>query len=337
MALRICISGFGRVGRAIFRANWEQGNNFEVAAIKDIMPVENSACLLKHDSDYGEFEEDIKVMGENLVIGGIELPYFKEKENSKIPLKGLDVDILVDASGIDSKKADRKIISGKLVNVVYTRNSEDVDITLVYGVNNEEYRPAKHKLISAGSCTGNAMAPIAKVIEENFGIVEGHFVVVHPALSDQKLLDSAHPYFTLGRNAMHSIIPYKTNIAKSTIKVIPSLEGKLTASSYRVPTTAVTAINANFKIKNETTMERLKEILKKLEPEKLVKYDEGFMQYPKTSIDYIKCPYTSIVLGTETRVEGKKLSISIFHDNEWGYACRVNDLLNYIHKQNKRQ
>ena len=340
MVIKVGINGFGRVGKCLFRVNYEEKNpekKYEIAVIKDVIPIDNIAYLLKHDSTYGTFEGDVKVKGNNIVVDGKEIPYFNEKDMTKVPWNDLGVNTLIESSGAVTSDVARSIIKGPLKNVIYARNVEGADYTFVMGVNNNKYNPKSHKLISSSTCTGNSIVPIAKIINDNFGIENGHLVTIHPVLSDQKLLDVSHEKFNLGRNANTSIIPTSTAVSHSLGIILPELKGKMTAISYRVPTNIVSAIDATFRLNKKTTVEEVNTLFKKHvegEMKGIINYDEGYLNHPKVSIDFFKSPYSVIFLALETQVSGKNLSISLFHDNEWGYCCRVHELINYIHKKN---
>lgn len=338
---RVGINGFGRIGRCLFRLNHEleQDKRFEVVAIKDIVPIENIAYLLKHDSHYGEFRGEIDVKKSNLVVDGQKIPYFQKQDVADVPWERLGVNILVEASGVTSSATLKSLLKGCLTNVVYGRSMEGTDITIIYGVNHNKYNPKQHKTISAGSCTGNAIVPIAEIINSHFGIKHGHLISVHPVLSEQKVVDVAHSKFNLGRNAMISIIPTSSGIPGSIAAIIPELNGKITALSYRVPTTIVSVLDANFSLKKRTTAEEVNSLLKRYAVRKykgIIKFDEGYMGHSRVSVDFLKSPYSVVVLGLETQSRGQNISLSMFHDNEWSYSFRFHDLMRHINKINQK-
>ena len=322
--MKIGINGFGRVGRCLFRVNyWDK--KYEIVAIKDIMPIENIAYLLKYDSTYGTFKGEIKIKGNKLVVEGKGISYFQEKDVTKIKW---DVDILIESSGSVPVNVAKKIPN--LKNVIYTQNMNGVDKTIIYGVNEQEYNHKKHKIISSSTCTGNAITIITKIIRDNFGIESGHLVTIHPVLSDQRQLDVSHKIFNLGRNANSSIIPTPTKIVESLCCILPNLKGKFTSISYRVPISIVSVIDATFNLKKKTTLKDINSILKKSK----IEYDDGYLGYSKVSIDFFKNPNPVIVQGLSIKLSNNLLSLTLFHDNEWGYCNQVHKLIEYIIKEN---
>lgn len=339
-AAKVGINGFGRIGRCLFRLNYElqQGKNFEVTAIKDVMPIKNIAYLLRYDSHYGEFKGQVDIEGNNLIIDNKRIPYYQEQNAANVPWSELGTNILVEASGAISGADLKLLLRGPLANIVYGRNMQGTDATIIYGVNHLKYDPSKHHTISAGSCTGNAIIPIIEIMHSNFGVEQGHLVSIHPVLSEQKVIDVAHPKFNLGRNSMVSIIPVSSGIPSSISVVIPELDGKITALSYRVPTTIVSALDANFRLKQEVTVEQISSLFEENEIKKykgIIKYDKGYMGSSGVSVDYLKSSYSVIILGLEIQAQGKNILLSMFHDNEWSYSYRFHDLIMHIHKTNQ--
>lgn len=340
MAVKIGINGFGRIGRCLFRLNYEVGaeKRFRIVAIKDVIPIENVAYLLKYDSHYGNFGESVEIDGNNLVVNGEKIPYFMERDVTKIPWKDLGVEILVESSGKVTGAVARSLVDSQIGAVVFSRNEDDADVTLVHGFDQGKFDPSRHKLISASSCTGTAIVPVIDIIDSHFRIMHGHLVTIHPVLSDQRLIDVSHEKFNLGRNAMMSIIPVSTGIAKSVSTALPQLKNKLTAISYRVPTTVVSVIDASFHLEKEAAADELNRLFREYSENRykgIVGYDEGYVRHSKVSIDFLKSHYSAVLLGLETQSRGRNVSISIFHDNEWSYCCRVHDLISYISGRRK--
>ncbi|MCK5282766.1 MAG: aldehyde dehydrogenase [Nanoarchaeota archaeon] len=343
MVLRVCISGLGRIGKGVLRVNsaqTDENRKFEVVAIKDVVPLENLAYLLKHDSLYGLFDKEVGVEGDNLVIDGKKIPYFQTPHAKDVPWDKLNVDYLIEASGKVPHNELRGLLEKKIVKkVICTWNVPDADITLIQGINNSAYIPDKHNLISVSTCTGNGLVPIMYLLEKHFGVSYGHIVTIHPVLSDQKLVDVPHQLFHLGRMATRSIIPTSTNVVKSTILLIPSLKGKLDCISYRVPTSIVSVIDLNVTLGREVTKEGLTSLFEgysKKELKGIINCDYGFMKHRKVSIDFVRSIYSSILLMQEMQItNGKNLSLSIMHDNEWAYCNRVLDVINFIKSYDK--
>lgn len=338
--MKVGINGFGRIGRCLFRLNYEanQKKKFEIVALKDVIPIENIAYLLKFDSHYGNFKGSVEIEKNDLIIDGQKIPYFNEPDATKIPWSRLGADILVESSGKMSGATSKSLCDEKLKNVIVTRSADDADITLIHGFNQDRYDGGSHRVVSGGSCTGNALVPIASVIHNHFKIVHAHLITVHPVLSDQRLIDTAHSKFNLGRNALMSIIPNSTGIGDSLSTAIPELKNKITTASYRIPTTVVGAINVSFHLEKETTAQEVNSLLKKYSENELkgvIEYDEGFLGHSKVSIDFLKSTYSVTVLSLETQAHGKYLSLSLFHDNEWAYCSRIHELISYIYGKNQ--
>jgi len=344
--INVGINGFGRIGKCLFRANYETketSKRYNVVAIKDMMSIENAAYLLKYDSTYGIFKEDVDIDGKNLIINGKKIPYFNEEDITLTPWKELGVDILIESSGAVPIK-DARLLQKDIKTIMYTRSIDKIDYEsgldkiFVMGINNQEYNPLEHKVISSSTCTGNAIVPIIGTIKNNYNILSGHLVTIHPFLPDQRLLDVAHDRSNLGRSATNSIIPTSTGIAKSLGEVFPDLNNKFTAISYRVPTTIVSMIDVTLELDKEVDSNQLNKLFKESslkDMKDIILYEEGYKGQKKVSIDFLKDPHAVIFLSQETKCSGKNVSFSLFHDNEWGYCQRVNKLINYIGEKQK--
>ena len=342
MNLKIGISGFGRIGRGVFINNYEEtilDKKFDVAIIKDIMSLKQIAYLLKFDSIYGNFKGEININKNSLIVDDKEILYISSEKTTDINWNNYGINVLVESSGsVSSGKDVRKLIKNPLNNIIFTRGAPDVDLTVIMGVNNKTYDPNKHHVLSAGTCTGNAIIPLAYILNENYGIISGRITTIHPALSDQKLADVAHEIFALGRNATTSIIPTPTKVVDSIVTVIPDLEGRLSGISYRVPTSIVSIVDATFHTKEKASKEELITLLEQYEKEDLsgiLKCDYGYLGNSKVTIDFLKSPFSSIaLLNNISVINGNLVSLSIIHDNERGYCSRVQDIINYVYKRN---
>ena len=333
MTVRIGINGFGRIGRQVLKAIMERhGDELEVVAINDLFPPEMNAYLFAHDSNYGHFEGTVEVAGGDLLINGHKVKVFAERDPRKLPWKDLGVDIVVESTGVfrdaaTDPGARSHIEHGGAKKVIISAPAKNEDITIVLGVNDHLYDPAKHDVVSNASCTTNCFAPVAKVINDTFGIVKGYMTTVHSYTNDQRILDLAHPKdFRRARAAGINIIPTTTGAAKALGKVIPELRGKFDAMSIRVPTSTVSVIDFVTVVEKETTTEEVNAALRAA-AEGAMKGILGFSTEPLVSSDYKGDPRSSIVDAQNTTVvQGNLVKVLSWYDNEWGYSCRVADL-----------
>ena len=333
MTVRIGINGFGRIGRQVLKAIMERhGDELEVVAINDLFPPEMNAYLFAHDSNYGHFEGTVEVAGGDLLINGHKVKVFAERDPRKLPWKDLGVDIVVESTGVfrdaaTDPGARSHIEHGGAKKVIISAPAKNEDITIVLGVNDHLYDPAKHDVVSNASCTTNCFAPVAKVINDTFGIVKGYMTTVHSYTNDQRILDLAHPKdFRRARAAGINIIPTTTGAAKALGKVIPELRGKFDAMSIRVPTSTVSVIDFVTVVEKETTTEEVNAALRSA-AEGAMKGILGFSTEPLVSSDYKGDPRSSIVDAQNTTVvQGNLVKVLSWYDNEWGYSCRVADL-----------
>jgi len=341
MNLRIAISGMGRIGRGTLRAKYarDAARRLEIVAIRDVMPIQQVAYLIRHDSIYGRFAAEIDVDGDDIVINGDRIRYFQVDLHKKAAflaaheaLRPHGVDVMVDATGRSSAGDLRSLVSAGLVRKVLTTwNVPGLDISVVFGVNHENYQDGRHVLVAASTCTGNALAPVMLVLEKHLGVRHGRVLTLHPVLSDQRVLDAPHETAHLGRMASASIVPSNTKVVESTTMVLPSLEGKLDSLSYRLPTTCVSALDLTVALERPTTVEEVTGLLDSYAGSSLagiLACDRGSWGREKVSIDFLGHSESAIVLMSHLRVLGRtQIGMSIMHDNEWGYCCRVLDVL----------
>ncbi len=328
--LKVAINGFGRIGRQIFHINSEK-KYFEIVAINDLGDTKTLAHLLKYDSNYGIAKQEISSTENEIVVDGQKVKIFKEMDPEKLPWKDLKVDLVIESTGAFTKKdgADKHIKAGAK-KVIVSAPGEDLDLTIVLGVNENMYDTKLHNIVSNASCTTNCLAPVAKVLNDNFGIVKGSMTTVHSYTNDQRILDLPHKDLRRARSAGQSIIPTTTGAAKAIGLVIPELNGKLNGISIRVPTPTVSIVDLVCELKKETTVEEINAALKKAS-ETSMKDILGYTELPLVSIDFRGNPLSSIVDSLCTQVVEKNLvKIYAWYDNEWGYSNRVVDLVKFM-------
>jgi glyceraldehyde 3-phosphate dehydrogenase len=333
MAVRVAINGFGRIGRNVFRAS--QGNkDIEIVALNDLTDTKTLAHLLKWDSTFGEFKHDVKAGDGKIIVDGKEIAVLAKRDPAELPWKDLKIDIALECTGLflDKASAGKHITAGAR-KVLISAPAKDPDATFVIGVNEHTYDPKAHHIISNASCTTNCLAPMTKVIHENFGIVHGLMNTIHSYTNDQKLLDLPHKDLRRARAAAVSIIPTSTGAAKAVSLVLPELKGKLDGMSLRVPTPDVSVVDVVFEVSKKTTKEEVNAALKASAEGKL----KGILQFeeaPLVSIDFKGNPHSSIVDAALTSVmEGSMVKVIAWYDNEWGYSNRLRDLAILVAKK----
>ena len=330
MTVRIGINGFGRIGRQVFRAAYDH-KDIEIVAVNDLTDSATLAHLLKYDSVHGIFPAEVKAEGDNISVAGETLKVLSEKEPAKLPWKDLDVDIVIECTGrfTQGELAAQHIQAGAK-KVVISAPAKGEDLTVVLGVNHEQYDPQKHHVVSNASCTTNCLAPVAKALNDKYGIVKGLMTTVHAYTNDQKILDLPHKDLRRARAAGMSIIPTTTGAAKAVSLVIPELNGKLNGMAMRVPPPDVSVVDLVVELEKEVTAEEINETFRnfaKNAPDNVMKVSDE----PLVSIDYTTCPYSSVVDADLTMVmEGNMAKIISWYDNEWGYSNRVVDLVRYM-------
>jgi glyceraldehyde 3-phosphate dehydrogenase len=333
MAVRVAINGFGRIGRNVFRASL--GNkDIEIVAINDLTDAPTLAHLLKYDSVFGGFEAEVEAGEGKIVVNGKDIAVVAKKDPAELPWKDLKIDVAIESTGLFLDKANAgKHLAAGAKKVVISAPAKDPDATFVIGVNEHTYDPAKHHIVSNASCTTNCLAPMAKVLHENFGIVHGLMNTIHSYTNDQKLLDLPHKDLRRARAASLSIIPTSTGAAKAVSLVLPELKGKLDGMSLRVPTPNVSVVDLVCEVSKKTTAADVNAALKEAANGKL----KGILQFeesPLVSIDFKGNPHSSIVDAALTSVmEGTMVKVISWYDNEWGYSCRLRDLILYMAKK----
>lgn len=330
MLTRIGINGFGRIGRMVFRRAIKEPT-IKIVAINASYPAETLAHLIKYDTVHGYFDVQIETKEDALVVNGQEIKLLAERDPAKLPWGELGVDVVVEATGkFNDREGAQKHLDSGAKKVILTAPGKNEDVTVVIGVNEHMYDGEKHHIISNASCTTNCLAPVAKVIDEAFGIVQGMMTTVHAYTNDQKNLDNPHKDLRRARACAQSIIPTSTGAAKAVAKVLPHLKGKLNGMALRVPTPNVSIVDLVVNLEKEVTVEKINQALKAASEGEL----KGILQYteePLVSSDFVGNSHSSIVDGQLTMVMGdRQAKIMAWYDNEWGYSCRVVDLVKIV-------
>ncbi|NMA57153.1 type I glyceraldehyde-3-phosphate dehydrogenase [Clostridium cochlearium] len=330
--VKVAINGFGRIGRNVFKVLVEKySNELEVVAINDLTDAATLAHLLKYDSLYGKFNGTVEAKESSIVINGKEIKIFAERDPKNLPWKQEGVDIVLECTGLftDATKAKAHIEAGAK-KVIISAPAKNEDVTIVLGVNEEKYDPKEHNIISNASCTTNCLAPFAKILDREFGIVEGLMTTIHAYTNDQKILDAPHKDLRRARAAAESMIPTTTGAAKAVALVLPQLKGKLNGMAVRVPTPTVSMTDLVCTISKDATVEEINAAFKKAS-ETDMKGILGYSEEPLVSIDYRGDQRSSIVDGLSTMVMGNRLvKVVSWYDNEWGYSTRLADLAKYV-------
>ncbi len=332
MTTKIGINGFGRIGRQVLRTIREYyPDKLDVVAVNDLFDPATNAHLFKYDTNYGQFPGTVEVAGEKLIVDGNEIKVFAERDPSKLPWGDLGVQIVIESTGVFKEgPLAAAHLKGGAKKVIISAPAKKEDVTIVLGVNEDWYDPRKHHIISNASCTTNGLAPVAKIVNDQFGIVKGLMTTIHAYTSGQRLLDMGHKDLRRARAAAMNIVPTTTGAARAIGVVIPDLAGKLDAFAIRVPTSTVSLIDLTVEIENETTTDKLREAFKTA-AEGPLKGILGYTEEPLVSVDYKGDPRSSIVDAQFTQVIlGNMAKVVSWYDNEWGYSVRLADLANYI-------
>lgn len=334
MAIRVGINGFGRIGRNVLRAGLNR-KELEFVAVNDLTDAQTLAHLLKYDSVHGKFNAKVEAKKDGFLINGKEIKVYAQKDPAQLPWKDLGIDVVLESTGRFTDRAGgAKHMEAGAKKVVISAPAKDPDVTLVLGVNEKDYNTSKHHILSMGSCTTNCLAPIAKILVDEFGIEYGLMTTIHAYTNDQVILDFPHKDLRRARAAGMSMIPTTTGAATALSLVIPTLKGKLDGMAIRVPTPNVSVVDLVAELKKETTSEEINRILKSNAEGKL-KGILSFCEEPLVSIDFNGDPHSSIVDGPSTKVIGGKLAkIISWYDNEWGFSNRMVDLFLYLFEKN---
>jgi len=327
---RIAINGFGRIGRQFLKALLERHPEVEVVAINDLADPAMNALLFKHDTNYGAYKGEVSSTADAIIVDGRTLKVLAEREPSKLPWKDLGVDIVIESTGFftDAMKAKAHIDAGATY-VIISAPAKNEDKTIVLGVNEDEFDPQKHHIISNASCTTNGLAPVAKVLNDEFGIDKGILTTIHSKTLSQRLLDTVAKDPRDARAASENIVPAETGAARAVALVIPALKGKFTGISFRVPTPTVSVVDFTATLNREVTKDEVNAAFKRASEGSL----KGIMAYteePLVSMDFKGDEHSTIVSGLDTIVLGNMVKVISWYDNEWGYACRLADITAFV-------
>jgi glyceraldehyde 3-phosphate dehydrogenase len=329
--MRIGINGFGRIGRNFTKALIERHPEVEIVAVNDLTSAAECAHLFKYDSNYGTFPGSVTTSGDTLAIDGRNLKILAERDPGKLPWKDLGVDVVVESTGIftDAAKARAHIDGGGAKKVLISAPAKGEDITLVLGVNDRDYDPSKHHIISNASCTTNCLATAVKPIVDTFGWQRGFMSTIHSYTNDQNILDAPHKDLRRARNAATNIVPTSTGAAKALYLVIPEIKGTFDGFALRVPTPTVSMIYLVAQTKKAATRDEINAALKGASQNGLrdiIEYTEEEL----VSVDFKRNPHSSIIDGKLTNANGDLIQIAAWYDNEWGYSCRLADVAQMI-------
>ena len=330
MTVRVGINGFGRIGRNFFRAVQASGADIEIVAANDLGDLKTMAHLLKYDSILGRFPEDVSVVDGGIKVGDTTLQILAEKDPAQLPWKDLGVDVVVESTGFFTDATAAKAhIDGGAKKVIISAPAKNEDVTIVMGVNHKQYDADAHHIISNASCTTNCLGPMAKALNDEFGIDKGLMTTIHAYTQDQNLQDAPHKDLRRARAAALSIVPTSTGAAKAIGLVLPELKGKLDGYALRVPVPTGSATDLSFEAGRETTVEEVNAAVKAAAEGEL----KGFLKYtedPIVSADIVTDPHSCIFDAGLTKVIGNQVKVVGWYDNEWGYSNRLADLITFV-------
>ena len=328
MTIRVAINGYGRIGRNVLRAHYESGkkHDIEIVAINDLGKPETNAHLTQYDTAHGKFNGEVKVEGDYLVVNGDKIKVLAERDPSKLPWKDLNVDVVLECTGLftSKEKASAHLAGGAKKVIISAPGGKDVDATIVYGVNQGVLK-ASDTVISNASCTTNCLAPLVKPLQDKIGVVNGLMTTVHAFTNDQVLTDVYNSDLRRARSATQSMIPTKTGAAAAVGLVLPELNGKLDGFAVRVPTINVSLVDLSFIAARDTTVEEVNKILKEASESKELKGILNYNDKPLVSVDFNHCPASSTFDSTLTKVSGRLVKVTSWYDNEWGFSNRMLD------------
>ena len=333
MAIKVGINGFGRIGRNVFRASLNDPN-IEVVAVNDLTNPKTLAHLLKYDSILGNLHNEISAGADSITVDNKTFKVFAERDPAKLPWDSVGAQVVLESTGHFTDANDaKKHVRGPVKKVIISAPAKNEDVTIVLGVNEQTYDPAKHHIISNASCTTNCLAPIVKVVHDNFKILFGTMTTIHSYTNDQVILDFPHKDLRRARAAAINMIPTSTGAAKALKLVIPDMAGKLDGFAMRVPTPNVSVVDLVAQVEKKTSKEEVNAALKKATQEGPLKGYLGYEENELVSSDFRGDSRSSIVDAPMTLVVGSLVKVISWYDNEWGYSCRVRDLINFISKK----
>jgi len=324
--VKVGINGFGRIGRLVMKA--ARGTDIEIVGINDITDAKTLAHLLKYDSIHGRYPGQVGLDGNNMLVDGKAIPIFSEYDPAKLPWGELGAEVILECTGIFTKKDDAvKHIQAGAKKVLISAPAKGHDGTFILGVNSDDYDKSKHDVISIGSCTTNCLAPVCKVLLDNFGIEKGFMTTVHAYTADQNLQDAPHKDLRRARAAAMSMVPTTTGAAKAISQVIPEMEGKLDGCAVRVPTPDGSLVDLTVILKKEATAEQINAAVKKAAETSPLSRTLEYCEDPIVSIDIVGNPHGSIFDAAMTSTHGNLVKIFSWYDNEWGFSCRMVDMM----------
>jgi len=331
VTVNVAINGFGRIGRSFFRAALASGQDVKIVAVNDLTDPKALAHLLKYDSVGGRLSQDVSVDGDSLVVGGKKIQVLAERNPADLPWGKLGVDIVIESTGFftDAEKAKAHLEAGAK-KVIISAPASGEDVTVVMGVNHGDYDPAHHNIISNASCTTNCLAPMAKVLNDAYGIEKGLMTTVHAYTADQNLQDGPHSDLRRARAAGLNIVPTSTGAAKAIGLVLPELKGKLDGFALRVPVPTGSITDLTVDLQKSATLEEIQDLYRKASDSGDLKGVLRYTDEPIVSADIVGDPFSSIVDGGLIRVIDNQVKISSWYDNEWGYSNRLVDLTSYV-------
>jgi glyceraldehyde 3-phosphate dehydrogenase len=325
--MRIGINGFGRIGRNFAKALIERHPGIQIVAVNDLTSAAECAHLFKYDSNYGPYDGDVSVSGDTIAVGSQHIKVLAERDPAKLPWKDLGVDVVIESTGLftDAEKARAHVTGGGAKKVIISAPAKGEDVTLVLGVNENVYDPAKHTIISNASCTTNCLATAVKPLVDHLGWVKGFMTTIHSYTNDQNILDAPHKDIRRARNAATNIVPTSSGAAKALYLTIPEVKGTFDGFALRVPTPTVSMVYLVAQVKKETTRDEVNAILRADAEGPLKKYVQ-YTEEELVSSDFKRSPYSSIIDSKLTQAQGDLVQICAWYDNEWGYSCRLADL-----------
>ena len=328
MATRVGINGFGRIGRNFFRAQLERGADLEIVAANDLGDPKTMAHLLKYDSNLGPFGGDVEISEGTMRAGGEEMRWFSERDPGAIPWGDLGVDVVLESTGFFTKRdGAQKHLDAGAKKVVISAPATEPDVTVVLGVNDDQYDPASHHIVSNASCTTNCVAPMAKVLHDEFGVEQGFMTTIHAYTNDQRVLDLPHDDIRRARAAAINLIPTSTGAARAIGVVMPELKGKIDGMSMRAPVPTGSVTDLVCRVGRETSVDEVKEAFRSAASSGPL---EAYLQYTEDAIvstDIQRSPYSCIFDSELTMANGSMVKVFGWYDNEWGYSCRLVDLI----------
>ncbi|MFA5086608.1 MAG: type I glyceraldehyde-3-phosphate dehydrogenase [Candidatus Paceibacterota bacterium] len=333
MPIKIAINGFGRIGRCVLRAAIKKNLDLEFVAINDLSDNKTLAHLFKYDSSYGVFDGEVSLEGDSMVVNGKKITMLTEKDPEKLPWKDMQVDVVLDCTGVfKDKEGLGKHLKAGAKKVIMSAPAKDDSIpSYILGINAEEYKG--EDIIDMGSCTTNCLAPLVKILEKEFGIVKGFMTTIHAYTNDQNLLDLPHKDLRRARAAAVNMVPTTTGAAKAIGKVVPSVKGKMDGIAVRVPTPVVSLVDLVCEVKKETTADEVNAVFAKYSDAGEMKGVFFVEKDPLVSSDFKGNPFSSIFDPEYTKVNGNMVKIMSWYDNEWGYSCRLAELAEKIGKR----